>query len=411
MSSSVVIVSYRPGEWLAGSVTSVVSQASQVVVVDNGSPGEEASKVAWRLGATAVRSGVNLGFAGGVELGLHHATGDVIGVLNDDAVAGENWIASAENVLEDRGVAAVTPKVVLDPTFGEVLLEDEVWFSPGDPRPLGRQLRSVTVDGREVIDDLLGPGVYGLEQAAVEEKLERWRWTAGPKPFYIPLANRAQREARDSYTEGDDSHVVELDGEPVGLRAVCTLLNHAGSFLDPYGLAGEFGFGAPDDGRFDEPAERFGFSATAPVFRAETMKRLGGFASQFFAYNEDTDWCLRARLSGMRVVYDPTATVFHRLSATSGGVKDAFVRFLAERNAILCLLRNAPVSVARRALLRSAPDDPHGKVRRAVLAKLPWAVASRLRMRRHWLSTPEEIWERWAGVDSTWDLAPSRIGG
>ena len=34
-------------------------------------------------------------------------------------------------------------------------------------------------------------------------------------------------------------------------------------------------------------------------------------------YLEDTDWCLRARLAGLRIVYDPTASVRHRLSATS----------------------------------------------------------------------------------------------
>ncbi len=91
---------------------------------------------------------------------------------------------------------------------------------------------------------------------------------------------------------------MRVDGAAVELRTTCRLLNHAGSFLERHGVAGEYGLGAPDDGRFDHGAERFGFSATAPVLRAEPSSRLGGMAPQFFAYNEDTDWCLRAGSPG-----------------------------------------------------------------------------------------------------------------
>ena len=76
-----------------------MAQADQVVVVDNGSAGDEASAVAAPLGAQVVRSPVNLGFAGGVDLGLRHARGAIIGLLNDDAVAGPGWIDAARAAL------------------------------------------------------------------------------------------------------------------------------------------------------------------------------------------------------------------------------------------------------------------------------------------------------------------------
>jgi GT2 family glycosyltransferase len=174
-------------------------------------------------------------------------------------------------------------------------------------------------------------------------------------------------------------------------------------------VAGEYGLGAPDDGRFDQGAERFGFSGTAPVFRADTLHRLGAFAPQFFAYNEDTDWCLRARLAGMRIVYDPAATVHHRLSATSQGPRSPMVRFLAQRNALLCLVRNAPGDVARRVLWQRLREDPPPQLRRAVLTKLPWALASRARQRRLWTTTPRAVWDRWAGADRSWDGSPAAL--
>ena len=39
VSASVVVVSYRPGDWLLSCLKSVVGQADEVVLVDNGSEG------------------------------------------------------------------------------------------------------------------------------------------------------------------------------------------------------------------------------------------------------------------------------------------------------------------------------------------------------------------------------------
>ncbi len=393
--ASVVIVSYRPGDWLAPCITSALPQADQVVVVDNGSSESEASEVAAALGAEVVRSPANVGFAGGVNLGLRRARGAVIGLLNDDAVAGTGWIETARSVLDDPEVAAVTPKVVLDGTFGEVVLDDEPWFAPGDARPLGRQVRSVTVGGSEVLEAVLGAGMHDLETAVVDGEPTRWRWTAGRRPFYVPLPGQG---------DGDD---VAVDGEAVELRTTCRLVNHAGSYLEPHGVAGEYGLGAPDDGRFDHAAERFGFSATAPVMRASTLEHLGGMVPQFFAYNEDTDWCLRARLAGMKILYEPSASVRHRLSATSGGASSPMVQFLAQRNSLLCLVRNAPLGVARAVLWRRLHEDHGPALRRAVISELPSALAARARMRRLRTTSRRAVWDRWAGVDNVWDDSPA----
>ena len=49
---------------------------------------------------------------------------------------------------------------------------------------------------------------------------------------------------------------------------------------------------------------------------------------------------------------------------------------------------------------------PGDGVRRAVLTRLPWALASRRRLRRGWVVDPREVWDRWAGADTTWDTSP-----
>lgn len=397
---TVIIVSYRPGAWLEAAAESALAQPAEVVVVDNGSDGEEASDVARRFGARAVRCPRNLGFAGGVDAGLAHAHGEIVAVLNDDAQAGPGWLDSAADLLQDRTLAAVTPKVLLGGSYAEVSLDDAPWVAPGDARALGRQVHTLTVGGKDVLEAAVGGGIHDLERGEMGGQLRHWRWTAGTKPFYVPV------------DKPDDALDIRVNGEPVSTGAFVSIINHAGSYLRGHGVAGEYGLGAPDDGRFDEPAERFGFSATAPVFRAEVLHRLGGFAPQFFAYNEDTDWCLRARLGGFRIAYDPRSTVVHRLSATSGGARESFVRFLARRNALLCLIRNAPAEVARERVIgrirEGAGDDG---VRRALLRKLPWAVASRRALSRGWVVPPREVWDAWAERDLRWDDGPAASAG
>ncbi|MHB1533287.1 MAG: glycosyltransferase family 2 protein [Acidimicrobiales bacterium] len=392
MTTSVVVLSYRPGDWLAGCLDSVVDQADEVVVVDNASPDGAASAAGCRVGALVVRTPRNLGFSRGVNLGVGRAHGDVVALLNDDAVAGPGWLAAARGALEDPSVAAVAPKINLSGWYGEISFDDEEHFAPGDPRPLGRQLRSVTADGVEVLDRILGPGVHPPEADAGG----RWRWTAGRRPLYVPL------------DAADDTSAVIVDGDPHPVGRVCRLVNSAGLYLRSDGYAGDIGVGAPDDGRFDRTTDRFALSGTAFAFRSETWKQLGGMAAPYFAYYEDIDWCWRARLAGRRVVYDPAATVEHRRSATSGGATDARVRVLAERNRTLSMVRNAPLGVVGPALQARWREGPDGGVRRGIIARLPWAVSSRAALARRWTDSPRAVWDRWAGVNTTWDESPAR---
>lgn len=391
MLSSVVVVSYRPGVWLEPCLRSVRDQADQLVVVDNGSAGGTAGEVGARLGATVVRSRRNLGFAGGADLGLRAAGGELVALLNDDAEAGAGWLAQAAAVLADPTVAAVGPRVVLAGRFAEIRLDEPRLDAPGDPRRLGRQLRSVTVDGVDVLDRLVGAGVHPLEveggpPSGPGVPGRRWRWTVPDASWFAP-------------TDRDDADI-EVDGEPVTARSVGRLVNSLGCFLRADGYAGDVGLETPDPGPGGGPAERFGLSGVALAATAATWRLVGPLARPLFAYYEDVDWSWRARRLGLRLVSDPAAEVVHHRSATSGGVVDTRVRFLAERNRLWCLARHAPRPVAAAALRRRLHEGPGYGVRRAALAGLPWALATRRLLAGRDRVGPGELWDRWAGVDA-----------
>lgn len=50
------------------------------------------------------------------------------------------------------------------------------------------------------------------------------------------------------------------------------------------------------------------------MFRADALRSIGLLDKDFFAYYEDVDWCLRARTSGVRLLYVPDAIVHHDVS-------------------------------------------------------------------------------------------------
>jgi GT2 family glycosyltransferase len=50
----------------------------------------------------------------------------------------------------------------------------------------------------------------------------------------------------------------------------------------------------------------------------EAWEKVGLLDERYFIYSEDADWCLRARARGYRLLFVPTARLWHRVSAASG---------------------------------------------------------------------------------------------
>jgi GT2 family glycosyltransferase len=376
-----------------------------VIVVDNGSPGESASRIAERLGARSIRLPENVGFPAGANAGADKARGDVVAFLNDDALAGKGWLASAAAALEDPTVAAVGPKLVLTGRYLEVSLDDETWWAPGDHRPLGRRITTATLGGRDVLAYLVGAGVHQLETDQAGPPVDdmsgrvesangdldhraRWRWTAGrDAPFYVPLP------------PGNGPVELSLNGEQVRPTRVVDLLNGVGSYLREDGYVGDIGADVADDEEFDTWEERFALTGAALVTTRDVLSKVGRFEPRYFAYYEDTDWCWRAQLQGYRMLFDPTVTVRHERGATSGGVLSRRVHFLLERNRLLTLLRNAPATLAIRETWKKRHGGGDDGVAEVIPRFLPRVLGERALLSRSWVLSPQEVAERWAGVD------------
>lgn len=389
-----MVVSYRPHRWLSSCLESVADQCDELIVVDNGSVGGVVSAEARRHGACVVALSRNTGFPAGVNAGVRAASGDVVALLNDDAMAEPGWLESAAGALGDETVAAVAPKLVFALPFAEIRFADEGRHIGADSRLLGRALRTATIDEVDVLARLVGPGVHGLESGLLDGLAGPWRWTSGSGAIYLQLE-----------PEWDVGRLL-IDGEPAPVVGEVRLVNNAGSYLSTEGHAGDHGYLSPDDGSFDAPAERFGACGAALVTTRDVLNRVGPFAGHFFAYYEDVDWCWRARLAGLRVLYEPRAVVRHVGGVSTGGPLAATVVSLAARNRLFCLARNAPVRVAAHQVRRAFALAPLPGLRRQSFPGLARALADRLLLARRRTCSPAEVWERWAGADQTWGTLP-----
>lgn len=115
---SVIIVNYNGMSHVDTCVSSVLEQNHtkfEVIFVDNGSTDGSLDYARTKFPElTFIVNDGNLGYAGGINSGLAHATGEYIAPLNTDTEVTPNWLNSMVSFLDANPTAgAVTPKVLL----------------------------------------------------------------------------------------------------------------------------------------------------------------------------------------------------------------------------------------------------------------------------------------------------------
>jgi GT2 family glycosyltransferase len=114
---SIITVNFNQGfvtEQLLASIEQTNTYANaEIIVVDNGSKDNQVP--AWKLKYPAIkfiRSAINLGFAGGNNLGIKEAAGNYLFFVNNDTEFTENLVQTLAGVLDKNpGVGMVSPKI------------------------------------------------------------------------------------------------------------------------------------------------------------------------------------------------------------------------------------------------------------------------------------------------------------
>lgn len=122
-----VVVTYNSGAHLSSSLAAIVDDPDgpgRVVVVDNAST-DDSTAIAEEFArrdkrVDLIRSPVNLGLAGGVNLALDSIESEYLAILNPDAIPMTGWITPLQSLLDrDASIAVGCPLVL---TAGEGLV-------------------------------------------------------------------------------------------------------------------------------------------------------------------------------------------------------------------------------------------------------------------------------------------------
>jgi hypothetical protein len=95
-----------------------------------------------------------------------------------------------------------------------------------------------------------------------------------------------------------------------------------------------------DEGQFDHIREVDRITGCAMFVRREVFERVGLLDDRFFIYSEETDWCLRARRAGYRLVVVKDSVIWHKGHRDSGRAGRPFILYLQTRNHLLMLRKN-----------------------------------------------------------------------
>jgi GT2 family glycosyltransferase len=280
----------------------------------------------------------NLGFAGGTNLGIAAAAGELVATVNDDAVVGPGWLATLAAALRaDPGAAAVQ---------GMNVLAEE----PGaDSTPAARPDRSARADRQGPSDrpDLAGStgriDGCGLGWNRWWQAIQLGHGEPAPPPPAIEAAGSSGIGGTSAAPGGGTSGTGRL-ASGLGVASVSGT-GRSGVLEIAEGSRSGGAVGAVEGGERSGSsrtaaalevadmsgiagiaavpvAEVFGVSATAALYRRSALDQValrGGevFDSRLVSYYEDAELAGRLRAAGFRALLAPAARARHAASASA----------------------------------------------------------------------------------------------
>jgi len=142
--TAVVIPNWNGADMILDCLASLTEQTQNhtVVLVDNASVDNSVEVVEQKYpGVVILRNDRNLGFAGGVNMGIRYAlknTFDAVALLNNDAVADKMWLEQLVKVLEDKPSAGIVTGKVMSIDKSHFDTTGDTYTTWGIPYPRAR---------------------------------------------------------------------------------------------------------------------------------------------------------------------------------------------------------------------------------------------------------------------------------
>lgn len=172
--ATVIVLTYNGMEFLEACFSSLLKQTYahyNLLLVDNASQDSSADFVAQRFPMVKViRNEKNLGFPGGMNVGLHYADGEILALLNDDTEVQEGWLAELVQAMEvDERVGIAGCKILYPDGRTIQNAGGFIDYPLGFGRPYGyREIDEGQYDEKREVDWVSGAAI-GLRKSLLEE--------------------------------------------------------------------------------------------------------------------------------------------------------------------------------------------------------------------------------------------------
>ncbi|MGN6275452.1 MAG: glycosyltransferase family 2 protein [Solirubrobacterales bacterium] len=243
-------------------------------------------------------------------------------------------------------------------------------------------------------DTVLEPGAVG----ALLDALEADETLGAVQPRLLQL-DASEHRFHPPPDQSEDKGGNDVEG---------ARLYSAGQRLSRDGRAFEMGAGEAQSPRYLQPREVFGVCGAACLLRRALFDELGGYDERYFAFYEDVDLNVRARVAGWRFGYVPAAVVWHLGNASwmaAAPQPSAWNARLVARNRIATQAKFMPARALPRilavelgALLRAARRRRFRATLRGKLEGLRWLPAMRRDRRRLRREGDPDRPRHWLGI-------------
>ncbi len=141
---------------------------------------------------------------------------------------------------------------------------------------------------------------------------------------YVFLLNNdtiVEKDALDNLVDyAEKKSMIGIVGPKILLYHDQNVIWFAGGIIDFFSGLSHKGGGKKDDGTFDEIQETDYITGCALLIKSDVINKIGLMDRNYFLLFEEADWCLRARNSGFKLFYVPTARVYHKCSVSFGKI-------------------------------------------------------------------------------------------
>lgn len=113
------------------------------------------------------------------------------------------------------------------------------------------------------------------------------------------------------------------------------------TYLTNLGIIRYVGYGAdPKNQAFNKKSYMFSANGACLLAKRKIIENVGLFDDDFFAYYEESDFCHRVWLAGFKVLYEPSALIYHEGGQTSSKLSQSFIYFHSYKNRVASIIKN-----------------------------------------------------------------------